>query len=390
MLLCSEDYSAFFADYFSLKKQKGMIRRKLASEREHTYDCRFKEEIWGFQIMNRKNLNRLARLVIIGIILCIALTFVKLPFYITQPGGATELQPLIQVEGGDKEAGSFSLMTVQVGPANPLTFLWAKIRPYHEIMPEANFKQEGETDDEYMKRQLQMMNSSQQSAIIAAYEKAGKDVKTTFNGVFASQIVSGMPAAGKIEVGDKIISIDGKSFTSSEELIRYVGNKKNGDTIKLTVERDNKKREIEMKLQAFKEDPKRVGMGVGLMTDQKVEVNPEINVKIEHIGGPSAGLMMTLEIYNQLTEGDETKGYHIAGTGTMDPKGNVGAIGGIKQKVVGADDAGNEIFFAPVDGGNYDDALVAAKDIKTKMKIVPVKTLDDALNYLNKLKPKST
>lgn len=337
--------------------------------------------------MNRKNITRL---VIFAIIIGALLTFVKLPFYITQPGGATELQPLIQVEGGDKEAGTFSLMTVQVGPANPLTYLWAQLQPYHEIMPESNFKQEGESDEDYMERQLQMMNSSQQSAIIAAYKKAGKEVTTKFNGVFASQIVPGMPADGSIEVGDKIISIDGKTFTSSEELIRYVGSKNSGDTIMLSVERENEKKEIKLQLQAFKEDPNRVGMGVGLMTDQQVDVNPEIEVKIDRIGGPSAGLMMALEIYNQLTEGDVTKGYHIAGTGTIDPDGNVGAIGGIKQKVVGADSAGNEIFFAPVDGGNYDDAIVAAKDIKTKMKVVPVKTIDDALNFLKELKTKST
>lgn len=109
--------------------------------------------------------------------------------------------------------------------------------------------------------------------------------------------------------------------------------------------------------------------------------------------------MFSLEIYNQLTKNDLTKGHSIAGTGTIDPDGTVGRIGGIDKKVVAADNEGAEIFFAPDDEitpemkkaypniqSNYKEAVKAAKDIGTKMKIVPVKTFDDALNYLKALK----
>jgi PDZ domain-containing protein len=99
--------------------------------------------------------------------------------------------------------------------------------------------------------------------------------------------------------------------------------------------------------------------------------------------------MFSLEIYNQLNKEDYTKGYQIAGTGTIDPDGTVGPIGGIEQKIVAADKAGAEIFFAPnVKGGkdsNYPAAVKTARDIHSKMKIVPVDTFDDAINYLNKL-----
>ncbi|HJV30720.1 MAG TPA: S16 family serine protease, partial [Bacillales bacterium] len=111
--------------------------------------------------------------------------------------------------------------------------------------------------------------------------------------------------------------------------------------------------------------------------------------KTDEIGGPSAGFMFSLEIYNQLTKEDLTKGYQIAGTGTIASDGKVGPIGGIEQKIIAADKAGAEIFFAPNEEGskhsNYRDALKTAKDIGTKMKIVPIDTFDDAIKYLNTL-----
>ena len=126
-----------------------------------------------------------------------------------------------------------------------------------------------------------------------------------------------------------------------------------------------------------------------------------MKVNTENIGGPSAGLMFTLEILNQLLDEDLTKGYHIAGTGEMNEDGTVGRIGGIEKKVVAADEDGIEIFFAPDDEitdemrhadpdikSNYEAAVETAKTIGTDMEIVPVKTIDDALEYLEQLKPK--
>ncbi len=147
-------------------------------------------------------------------------------------------------------------------------------------------------------------------------------------------------------------------------------------------------------LKSFPDDPKRAGIGVALYTDRNVKVKPDLHFSIENIGGPSAGLMMSLEIYNQLTKPDETKGYNIAGTGTIDVDGKVGPIGGIDQKVVAADKAGKDIFFAPNQNGaensDYKNAVKTAKAIKSDMKIVPVDTMQDALDYLDQLKVKST
>lgn len=145
-------------------------------------------------------------------------------------------------------------------------------------------------------------------------------------------------------------------------------------------------------VQPFKDDSNKVGIGITLVDDKEIITNPKVTVNTDEIGGPSAGLMFTLEIYNQLMEEDFTRGYRIAGTGTIDSKGNVGPIGGIDQKVVAADKAGAEIFFAPNEkgksGSNYRVAVKTARDIDTKMKIVPVDVFDDAVNYLQKLPKK--
>jgi PDZ domain-containing protein len=99
--------------------------------------------------------------------------------------------------------------------------------------------------------------------------------------------------------------------------------------------------------------------------------------------------MFSLEIYNQLIKEDLTRGYQIAGTGTINTEGTVGRIGGIEQKIVAADNAGAEIFFAPNENdakdSNYKAAAATAKDIETDMKIVPVDTFDDAVEYLRNL-----
>jgi PDZ domain-containing protein len=198
-----------------------------------------------------------------------------------------------------------------------------------------------------------------------------------------------MPAEGKLLPGDRIIEVDSQKFASSESFIEYVGSKKAGNHVELTIKRNNKTEKVKVTLQAFQEDPKKVGIGISLVDDKEIIVNPKVTVKTDEIGGPSAGLMFALEIYDQLMEEDFTKGYKIAGTGTIDSKGAVGPIGGIDQKIVAADKAGAEIFFAPNEKGisdsNYNLAFKTVNEIDSKMKIVPVDLIDDAINYLQKL-----
>ncbi|MDM5337958.1 SepM family pheromone-processing serine protease [Fictibacillus enclensis] len=344
---------------------------------------------------NPRKMGWVNRLSLIGIIvIALVIGLYPLPYYVTSPGSANELAPIIHVKGGDKEQGSFMLTTVRIGKANIPQYLYAKVSDYRELLPADNVRAEDETDEEYNQRQLQMMQDSQHAATVVAYRKAGKKVDIISKGVYVTGIISGMPAEGKLKVGDEIVELEGKPVKTTEELLKRLADKKAGDKVKLKVLRGKKTLNRTVALEKFpkklsQNNEKRAGIGITYpVTDVEIKVDPPINIKTSEIGGPSAGLMFSLEILNQLTEGDMTKGHKIAGTGTININEEIGPIGGIQQKIVAADKAGAEIFFAPVSDNNYKDAVKAAKDIDTSMKIVPVKKMDDALDYLKKLKTK--
>lgn len=321
-------------------------------------------------------------------------SFFTLPYYVSKPGMAKELSPIIEVENGYDEEGNFMLTTIRMGKANIYTYVFALFNDYQEIFPVEAVRAEEETDEEYNVRQLHMMSSSKQAAIEVAYQKVGLPIHYDFNGVYVLSVVENMPAAQELEPGDRIFKVDGQAFQSSQEFIDYVGGKSEGDEITLTFMRRNKEQEAVIQVQPFPKEPNRIGVGIGLVDDKELRVEPKIEINTEDIGGPSAGFMFSLEIYNQLTEIDYTKGYEIAGTGTISADGKVGRIGGIEQKVVAADKAGAEIFFAPFEEGaedsNYNAAVKTAKDIGTKMEIVPVNTFDEAIEYLEKLEQKNS
>lgn len=326
------------------------------------------------------------------IFLLISGMYYSLPYFVSKPGMAKELAPIITVEGGYKDEGNFMLTTVRMGRANIYSYLEAKFRKYEEIYPLDMVLYNKETEEEYNARQLQMMAGSKFNAIEVAYRKAGLPVHYKYKGIYVVQVVKGMPAEGNLQAGDRIYKIDGKSFPSSEKFIEYVSKKQAGDQVILTYLRNKNTSTVKVHLKAFKEDSTKIGIGISLVDDKEIIVDPTVNVKTDEIGGPSAGLMFSLEIYNQLTKEDLTKGYQIAGTGTIDEKGNVGPIGGIEQKIVAANKAGAEIFLAPNEKGikksNYRAAVKTAKDIHSNMKIIPIDTFDDAVKYLEKLPEK--
>jgi Lon-like protease len=322
-------------------------------------------------------------------LLMIAGIFYSLPYYVSKPGIAKELAPIIQVEDRKAGKGSFMLTTVRMGRANIYSYAEAKLFDYVELYPVDAILHETETQDEYNARQLHMMAGSKLNAIEVAYKKAGYPVEYEYKGVYVVQVLPDMPAEGKLLPGDRIVEIDGQEFPSSERFIEFVGSKKAGNQVELTIIRNNKSEKVKVTLEAFKEDAKKVGIGISLVDDKEIIVKPKVTVKTDEIGGPSAGLMFALEIYDQLMDEDFTKGYKIAGTGTIDSKGEVGPIGGIDQKIVAADKEGAEIFFAPNEKGssdsNYNIAVKTANEIDSKMKIVPVDKIDDAIKYLQKL-----
>lgn len=326
------------------------------------------------------------------VVFLIGARFYSLPYYISKPGMAKKLEPIIAVENGYKENGNFMFTTVSMGRANIYTYAEAKINKNEEIYPVDQVLNKKESEEEYLVRQLYLMTNSKFNAIDVAYHKAGLPVDYKYKGIYVLNVLKDMPANGKLKAGDRIFKVDGVSLTSSDQFINYVSKKNSGDTITFTFSRNKQTKSVKIKAQPFKKEPGKVGIGISLVDDKEISVHPKVKIKTDEIGGPSAGLMFSLEIFNQLTKEDLTKGYQIAGTGTISSDGTVGPIGGIKQKIIAADKAGAEIFFAPNEQGdknsNYRNALKASSEIGTKMKIVPVDTFDDAVSYLNQLSQK--
>ncbi|TQR17869.1 PDZ domain-containing protein [Psychrobacillus vulpis] len=336
------------------------------------------------------------------LVLVASLAFYPMESYISKPGGAYELSPFVQVEGGDEDdEGKLSLLTISLAKATPLTYLYAKIVDNQKIYKANQIRNEDEDEKEYNVRQLKLMSDSQFNAITVAYNRAKKPYTIINNGIFIFNVLKDSAADGILEPGDKIIAMDDLSDLTEDKLKTYLSGKGEGDTVQMTVERDGKKLQKEATLRTIPNILDKPSIGISYTEDKKVETTPVIHMNSEDIGGPSAGLMFTLEILNQLLPEDISKGYNIAGTGEMKPDGTVGRIGGIDLKVIAADRKGIEIMFAPDDvidptilannpglTSNYEEAMKSAKKIGTKMKIVPVKTVDDALAYLNQLEPK--
>lgn len=333
------------------------------------------------------------RLVITAVITLLIVAFLgayRLPFYIYKPGTADALNPIVEVDGGYESKGDMHLVTVRGGQATPIQWLLAKIRPYHQIYPIDQIRPEGVSEEEYFHAQLQMMETSQEAAKVVAYQAAGKDIQINYEGVYVMSLVDGMPAEDELEIGDQITEVDGKEIKETSDLIDYVSQMKEGDTVKLTIVRGKETIQRDVALAPFPDTPDKIGVGISLVTDRSVDVNPAVNVMSGDIGGPSAGLMFSLEIYDQLTEEDMTDGLEIAGTGEINYEGIVGPIGGIDKKVVAASKEGADVFFAPNEegrkGSNYEVAKKTAEEIDTDMKVVPVDTFTDALNYLKDMK----
>lgn len=335
------------------------------------------------------------RRLIFYLVLIIAFYFFatyELPYYIQRPGSTEPLKPIVEVNGGNPSEGEMHLVTVSGMHATPLYYLLAKFLPHNDIKPLHDVIPEGITPEDYMHAQLQVMESSQEASLVVAFEAAERDIEIDYVGVYVVGVVEDMPSYGILEVGDRIVKIDDLDIKEASDLVNYVLTKKAGETVTVEVVRDDESLLEEITLDYFPEDPAKVGMGISLVTDREIKVHPEVNFSSGKIGGPSAGLMFALEIYNQLTEEDITKGYNIAGTGEIDYEGNVLRIGGVDKKVVSAEREGIDIFFVPNEGGkensNYMEALRTAEEINAEMEIVPVDTFYDALNYLKGLPEK--
>jgi len=340
--------------------------------------------------------------VVFLVALCFLMLY-RLDAYIMKPGSAYDVSKFVTVANNHTdEAGSMSLMTVAMQQATPFSYLWAKTQKHEKIMDIKQVRNPLEDDEEYNIRQLKLMSDSQFNAKYVAFQRAGLKTTINFDGVFVLNVLDGGASDGLLKAGDEITNVDGTEITNQQKLVDLLSTKQIGDKVTIQFLRAKQKREVTITLKEIPNaEEKRAGLGITYAESKSIETDPSVTMKTEDIGGPSAGLMFTLEILNQLLDEDLTKGYAVAGTGEMLIDGSVGRIGGIDYKVIAADRDGMEIFFAPDDEitaemkakypeleSNYATAVKTAKEIGTKMKIVPVKTVDDAIAYLKHLQPK--
>lgn len=327
------------------------------------------------------------RLIFIGIILALILFWIPTPYVILQPGSAEAVHNMVEIEGGyTKEKGSLMLTTVRMTYSNVATYIKSYFDTHADIRLKSEVFRQGETREEYSERQEFNMVSSQSSAVQAAYFKAGVPYEVTTD-VLVTGTLEDMPAEGILAAGDRLLTLNNEEVIDIAELIETIGQKNVGDTVTFTYLRNDSEKTANIEIGATADSEPVIGVYLAnLHTVKALDESKQVHITAGDIGGPSAGLVFALEIYNKLVPEDITKGYQIAGTGEITPLGIVGGIGGIQYKVVASHRAGAEIFFTPE--ANSAMANEQAANIGTDMQIITVATMDEALAYLEALPPK--
>jgi PDZ domain-containing protein len=227
---------------------------------------------------------------------------------------------------------------------------------------------------------------SQRTAEFVAAKAAGYDVSVDAV-LFVESVTKGGPSQGKLEAGDELVSVDGKPVPTASALRTRIRAQKAGSRITVVVLRGaaGKRRTVQIRTAA---DPKQHGapiIGVFLHPALEINLPPKLKISIDmgSVRGPSAGLGLALQLYQEIAH-DVDRGYKVATTGTIDLDGRVGAIGGVKQKTIGARRAHIDVFLVPVDGDNAKEARRYAGG----MRIIPVTTFQQALHALATLPEK--
>jgi PDZ domain-containing protein len=314
---------------------------------------------------------------VIGLALVFAAGYVRLPYYAVGPGPADEVIPLIRVGGGQPTyppSGKLVMTTISFEQITAMRALAAWLDPELTIVADEVLYPPGlDVETEEQRARSQMDESKIDAAIVVLRRLEGYP-KEHGTGALILATYPTCPADGELFAGDLILSIDGEKVESRREASELIGDAPQGRPVAFVVRAAGETHEVDVAKRtcAGSEDPL---VGVSL-----VDAFPfSIEISSGNVGGPSAGLMFALGLYDLLTPGDLTAGRTIAGTGTIDPDGAVGPIGGITDKVVAAEHVGASVFLVPAD--NW--AELQGMDTGD-MRLVKVGSFDEALEALRR------
>ena len=315
---------------------------------------------------------------LITALLAVGVMAYPLPYVVLKPGptvntlGSDNGKEVIQVTKADTStsAGQLRLTTVGVQPSVEL--VWA-IRGWFSdeqaVVPRELIYPPDRSEEQVEEQNAEEFKSSQYSAVTVALRELGYPVQT-----FVTEVTKDGPSTGVLQKDDVITTVDGTPVSSPDKLTQLIQAKPSGTALTIGYTRAGKAAEAKITTKAADgSSTPRIGVSI----DKKQPHPFEVEIDLDEIGGPSAGLMFTLGIIDKLKPEDLTGGKIIAGTGTIDDEGNVGPIGGIPQKLVGAKQAGAQLFLVPAD--NCAEAMRNAVD---GLPMAEVATDKDALTAL--------
>ncbi len=309
----------------------------------------------------------------------------NLDYYALEPGSAQPVQPFITVPPGKGHPVTHPVLLtdVHIGRVTALTYLFFKLQANSTLEPLESVT--GGTPPSQLTAQGALeMSQAEDDAKAAALTRLGYPVTATPSGAVIFGTFPGTPAYGVLQVGDVVTAVDGATTPTARALTATLAHYHSGQTVDLTVRRQGKgpATQVPITLRSTEVDlggGQTVRLDLGIQPEDQVDFTYPFPVKIDvtDIGGPSAGLAMTLGVIDALTSGSVTGGHTVAATGTIDSQGDVGDVGGVAQKTVAVENAGATIFLVPPQ--EYKAAL---SKIRPGLQVYAVSTLDQALQVL--------
>ena len=302
--------------------------------------------------------------------------WVRIPYYAVGPGPAREVEPLIVVEGHPtyQSSGKMFLTTVSFYQVTPFQALRAWIDPNLTLVRSDVLYPPGTTQVQEQRQGISQMDQSKIDATYVVMSRLTAYPKEHGGGALLEQVLQGCPADGHLYAGDTVLSIDGMRTRSKNDVLKVLKSKPLSTSLTFHISAVGYQQDVTLVRRPC------AGSSTPLVGIVAIDQFPfSVSISSGDIGGPSAGLMWSLALYDLLTPGDLTGGRRIAGTGTLDLEGKVGPIGGIRDKVIAAEGIGASVFFAPA--GN----MAELKGVDTGgMAVVSVATFQDALRYLQR------